>query len=468
MRFARLVILSLTLLFLLAGCKSREPEAVKDPLEPYRENAQNVILIAVDTLAARNLHFMGYERETSPFMDELCDSSVVFDRAYATKALTLPSFTSIFSGLHPVSHGVDENGIVIPDELHRLTEDFQAAGFYTAGFIGANIIGTSYGMHKGFDTYADVVSHHIPASKVIEKVGQFLSGSSTTPDNPAGWKPDSQPLFMFVHFFDTHTDYNPLQKYLNQWADFDYDGPVTGQINVFSDYNHNLIELDEDDLQRTRDLYDAEIRSFDDHMRELFSLLESSGLMDNSLVIVTADHGENLGEHHYITHGHPYEAGLHIPLMFHFPGDVGAGTHITGMVENIDVLPTAMSLVGIHAPEYLDGIDLMPAIISPQDFTTIKPVLFAFGGINSRQEKTYGLFNGRYRIVKNIRWSDEPVLWDISVDPNEEADIADQEPEVVEAMLEVIDMMAAGDKPYEPIEYDPETREMLESLGYIN
>jgi hypothetical protein len=70
--------------------------------------------------------------------------------------------------------------------------------------------------------------------------------------------------------------------------------------------------------------------------------------------------------------------------------------------------------------------------------------------------------------VKNIRWSDEPVLWDISVDPNEEADIADQEPEVVEAMLEVIDMMAAGDKPYEPIEYDPETREMLESLGYIN
>jgi arylsulfatase A-like enzyme len=227
--------------------------------------------------------------------------------------------------------------------------------------------------------------------------------------------------------------------------------------------------LNEADLLHTRDLYDAEVRSFDNKLRSLFDLLERTGLMDNSVVVLTADHGENLGEHHYLTHGHPYEPALHIPLLFHFPKDLGAGIRISSLVEGTDIVPTLMDLAGVAVPDGLDGHSLLPLIQDPSgESGGGRQFLLSCGGFNNENKRTYSLFDGRYRLIKDIRWSEKPLLYDISVDPSEENDISDANPDNVELFSALIQAMSSGALPPSEVEYDTQTEEMLRSLGYIH
>ena len=454
-------LVTITLLMLTIGCGS-------DDLTPdYRAGIENVILIAVDTLAAQNLGFMGYDRDTSPFIDELAGKSVVFDRAYTAKALTLPAFTSMFSGSHPDSHNVQGNGRNLPSDLDLLTGVIRERGFLTVGFPASHVISARYGINKGFTYYFPCPAYEIPASTVIQKTRTFLEGPRV--ENEPCYLDETDPLYMFIHFFDTHTDYNPSPAITGNFVDPSYDGIVDGTIGVFEQFNAYEIEFDEADYRRTRDLYDAEIRSFDDQLRDLFSLLERTGLYENSLIVFTADHGENLGEHHYITHGHPYEPGLHIPLFFHFPNDLGAGTRIDSLIEITDILPTILDLVGGEIPEGIDGHSLLPLIEDPSgESGGGRDYLLACGGLNDERKRTYSIFDGQYRLIKDIRWSEESLLYDVTVDPKETTDLAESEPAYVEVFEISIEYITQGVLPEEPVEYDPETEEMLRSLGYIH
>ncbi len=455
------ILLVLTFFLSLPGCMA--PEEPPD----FRENIQNVIVIVVDTLAAHNVGYMGYDRDTTPYIDQLASRSVVFDHAYTVKALTLPSFVSFFSGLHLVNHGVTRNGLVIPEDVHLLTEDFRQAGYVTYGLPAAQVIGSAYGVNRGFNYFYAPRLHHIPASTVIEEVRTFIEGPA--PEGAPYYADRTQPLFMFIHFFDTHTDYTPDAGYLETWADRGYRGPVDGTIGIFEQYNDFQIELDEDDLQHTRDLYDAEIRTFDDAIVSLFEIFIRNGLLDNSVIMVTADHGENLGEHHYVTHGHPYEPGLAIPLFIHFPGDLGAGTSIDALVENTDFMPTVMDLVGVNIPADIDGQSMLPLIEnqSGEDYEFREFLLAGGGNDSTGMRMTFSVFDGEYRLIKDIKWSEESLLYNILNDPKETTDIAADNPDLVEFYETLIDVMAEGITFIEDQDMDPQTEEMLRSLGYI-
>jgi len=444
----------------LSGC------AGDNPPRDYREGVENVILIVVDTLAAQNLGFMGYERNTSPVIDGFSQRSIVFERAYTPKALTLPAFTSLFSGQHVMNHNVQGNGRALPENLHLLTRDFSDSGFFTIGFAASRVIDPRYGIDKGFEHYFPSGKYEIPAETVIEEVRNFLENPASA-GNP-GFVGETRPLFMFIHFFDTHTDYKPDSEIALEFVNPDYKGPVDGRVKLFEKFNNYEIELNSDDLRHVRDLYDAEIRTFDTKLEDLFYIFEQSGLMDNSLIVLTADHGENLGEHHYITHGHPYEPGLHIPLMFRFPDDYGAGTEIDKLVELTDVVPTLMDIAGIDIPSELDGQSLLPLIEDPSgDSGGFRDILIACGGINNSGKRTFSLFDGKFRLIKDIRWSDTPLLYDISIDPKEENDISGEHSELVELYSAFIDLLYSGDSTEDVFEYDFETLEMLRSLGYV-
>ena len=146
--------------------------------------------------------------------------------------------------------------------------------------------------------------------------------------------------------------------------------------------------------------------------------------MDNSVIILTADHGENLGEHHSVGHGHPYEQGLRIPLMIHLPGDWMAGTRLSQLVEITDIIPTAMDLVNLTKPEQIDGMSFVELLKNPDTELEHRKYLLALGGANNEKARTYSLFDGKYRLIKGIRWSKEPLLYNIRLDPHETENIA--------------------------------------------
>ena len=433
--------------------------------------AQNVILIVVDTLAAQNLGCMGYQRDTSPFIDELANRSVIFDKAYTPKSTTVPSVTSLFSGLHPSRHGILENGGNLPDDLHFLTDDFRKSGFTTWGVPAARVLGAQYGLSKGFDYYANTPAIPHPASRVIERIDRILTGK------PALGEPDftktRKPLFLFIHFYDPHTEYTPDPAILENFTDPDYSGIANGTWEQFEKYNNYEIEFSAADIRHSRDLYDAEIRTFDDRARELFELFDRVGLIDNSIIVFTADHGENLGEHHFFTHGHPYEPSLHIPLIIHFPEDRWAGTRIEEIVENTDIMPTLMDLADVKIPENLSGRTLLPLIDNsvPYDYEA-RECLFAIGDSGGK-DRTYSICDGMYRLTVDISSSGEVDyrkglnLFDIVADPKESVDIADTDHnELIRLAPLLTDYLTASNDPVES-EISPDTRAMLLSIGYI-
>jgi len=475
MQFQR-IILFFIILIALTGCTQKQPAKTASS----QPEIKNVILIGIDTLRAEELGFMGYDRPTSPFLDEFAKRCVVFERTYTPKSLTLPAFTSLLSGKHVINHKTNGNGIVLPKELHLLAEDFGNAGFLCLGFPAAEVISKKYGINKGFDYYSDISGSpgaQIPGSMVNASVRRFLEGNPKKDE--LSFPENDKPIFLFIHYFDTHTPYSPDASTLNLFADPDYKGPFDGGYGIIGTYNAYKTELDEADLQHCRDLYDSEIHILDRYIRELFTMFEKAGLIDNSIIAITADHGENLGEHHNITHGHPYEDGLHIPLMFHFPHDLYAGMRIDNLIECTDVLPTTMDAAGVPIPEMIDGRTLIPLMANPELPHPERNYLLALGGANDEKKTTYSVFDGTYRLIKDIRWSETSLFYNIMEDPHELTNIAADNPDLVKLYESIIVLMAAGLSPPDiddaviginegMAEIDPESEEMLRSLGYLN
>jgi len=442
-----------------------------DESRQVRAEAENVVLIVVDTLAAQHLGFMGYERDTSPFMDRLASRSVVFTRAYTPKATTLPSFTSLLTGCHPDRHGVLNNGAILPEEIHFLTDDFRSAGFEAWGMPAARVLSAQYGIGRGFDYYANTPAIPHTAREMNERLSGILTGS------PRFREPSLQdarkPLFLMIHFYDPHTEYTPDDEALEMFADPGYDGPVEGTWAQFKKYNQHEIEFNAGDLRRVCDLYDAEIRSFDARLRELFELLDRVGLLDTSVVVLTADHGENLGEHHFITHGQPYEQSLHIPLLVHFPNDKWGGRRIDALVENTDIVPTLMDFAGLRIPGNIDGRSLMP-LVDPESDSPYSPrdYLYAIGNPTS-SGYMYSLFDGKFRLTAEfdsfggVNPDGGVMIFDIPNDPRETSSLANDPPEALKRLAPVLARMIVASHDGDAPLMTEQNREMLSSLGYL-
>ena len=312
-------------------------------------NIENVILVVVDTLRANHLGFMGYERDTSPWLDEFSDRCVIFDNMWTAKSLTLPSFASLFTGLHPTNTGIFQNAWPLNDDTHSLVEDFRDAGFATMGYPTTDILAARYNIDRGFDIYN--MADELPrmAEAEIEAVKNGIEN-------------ESGPMFLFVHFWETHLPYEPDKEFYDMFADPLYVGQMDGQVRTFEAYNTMVLPLSQADLINAIDRYDAEIRWIDNYLSGLFEYFEEKGLIDNSLIIIAADHGESLSEGHFFGHLRDSEIELQIPLMFHFPNDRFAGTRIGALCENTDILPTIMDIFGTEIPEGIDGISMLPLI----------------------------------------------------------------------------------------------------------
>jgi arylsulfatase A-like enzyme len=433
---------------------------------------RNAILISIDTLRPDFLGCYGHARETSPTLDALAARGVRCDDASSAAPWTLPSHASLLTGLYPSRHGVKSHETRLPLALDTLADDLAAGGWRTLGVVNTwNVGAPQFQLSQGFERF-----HYEPetredertlrmrtvngAREVLARARAFLE------EGPAAG--DERPFFLFLHFYDAHTDFTPRAEYRERFVE-PYDGRLNGTTQQLVKLRAEGATLGADDLRWLRQMYEAEIRQLDDALGRFLAWLDERGWLADTLVVVTSDHGEEFQEHGGFLHGRThYQEVLRVPLLLAGPG-VAAGTVLATPVHGIDVAPTILALLGCPSRAPHDGLDLsalwrggaLPerALFAEADHTNVvdgQSLLDIKRMVRRGPEKL--LFD---------RHSGARALHDLGLDPGELRDLVPERPARAQALLEELERFEAGAQAPEAIPAPTaEEQALLDELGY--
>lgn len=437
----------------LGGCGKKEP------VKP-----SNVILISLDTLRADHLGCYGYQRPTTPTLDKFASEGVLFEDVTSTSPWTLPAHGSMLTGLYPNRHGLKSLHCSLPDDITTLAEVFKQHGFSTAAVVNVYFVSEKYGFDRGFDSFVYIerfVDEWRP-SKVGDKAIEWLS------------QQNDKPFFLFLHYFDVHGDYSSSLNYEKQFVR-PYQGIADGTTEQLHRFRDGLVSLNQTDAEHLIDLYDAGIRQLDDGIARLFSCLETKKLLDNSLIIITSDHGEEFLDHGGVLHSQTqYQELVHIPLIMRGPG-IPRSKRIKQAVSMVDVMPTVLSSFAISEPTSLDGLDLCP-LWQKKGYQL--PARYIFSEASKEKEHPQK-FNPKFDIKRAVRHPRYKLhydkltkgkkLYDLQNDLQEKFDVASKHPQLVDSMLlQLKDFMSVSKKGIQLPPLSPEEIQKLKSLGYID
>jgi arylsulfatase A-like enzyme len=453
-----------------------------------KQKQPNVVLIVLDTLRGDRLSCMGYNRPTSPRIDHFVAEGIVYTQAFATSFWTLPSHASILTGLHPVQAGATSETLHLPEESLTLAEALRLAGYRTAAFSCNSWVAQERGFGQGFQEYIEMWRQE------NQTVAQTAESSleTITVDKMEPWIASAsggeRPFFLFANLNGVHLPYRPAPSYL---AAFMHPGADVERVRelaeITSGWSHMVGEtpLDEEDLRILSDLYDAEVAWADALVGRVIDALERAGAMDDTVVIVTSDHGEHLGEHDMLDHMMTmYDPALHVPLIVRYPRAFAAGTRSDELVSLVDIAPTILDLCGAadRAPALRAELgSLASDKREPQKFVLAgneKPLT----GIKLLQTKYPGYdwesIDYRMRCLRapahKLIWNESHSveLYNLSKDPGETDNLADSQADLQRQMMGVLSKSyekmgtTAGHFMFES--KDQESLELLRSLGYIN
>lgn len=325
----------------------------------------NVILISLDTLGAQHMGCYGYHRDTSPNLDKFAKNAVVFDRAFAQSPNTIVSHATMFTALQPEVHETSGK-YMLSDDYNTLAEYLKKAGYLTAGYTTHGTwLCYDMGMGQGFDILDAKFRNAVENNKLAIK---FLEEHK------------SDRFFLFVHYYDIHSDYEKLPYWTGTEYDTkfcpDYKGKFTGCVGdecaskLLDRVNRkkDSVSLSKEDIEYIKALYDGGISYTDYHVNVFLNRLKELGLYENSLIIITSDHGEEFMQHGRVMHTQLYSELMHVPLFIKFPGAEGSTKgkkhkRIKTPVGLIDIMPTILDYVGVKYKN-IQGKSLMPVINS--------------------------------------------------------------------------------------------------------
>lgn len=313
----------------------------------------NVVLVSFDTLRAKNVGVLGYQRDTTPTIDRFAKKGINFTNAISVTSWTLPSHMSWFTGVYPSQHKVlnkftvKENGDEEITNLKEVSPNFKTLakvlkenGYRTGGFTGGAGVHRQFGFDQGFEIYTDDKEF----AGFIDSAPKALRWIKNNKD---------EKLFVFLHGYDIHGQYVPEGGYDNRFVDFEYDGELNGSKEEQEELREEglargNIFLTKDDVRFLTALYDEKIQRADELFAKFIKEYEQLGLMDKTVFILTSDHGEELYEHGRIDHGHSlYDELIKVPLIITAPG-INDGITIDEQVSTIDLMPTILDIVGIN------------------------------------------------------------------------------------------------------------------------
>lgn len=403
----------------------------------------NVLLVTFDTTRADHLQPYGNDRAATPTLQGLASEGFLFEQAYSAAPITAPSHSTILTGRYPIAHGVRDNGLfVLADQELTLAEILRQNGYATAAAIGAYPVITKFGFSQGFDLFDDRLTGNIEdhlGERIAPKDRLFFDERRAAQVNEAvlPWLNQhagkGKPFFIWLHYFDPHQPFEPPSPFDQRYAD---------------------------------DLYAGEIAYADQALGRMLDHLRKLGELDRTLIVMTADHGEGLGEHGELTHAVlAYNSTLHVPLIIRPPAAIGGGMRISEHVGSVDIVPTILDLLRIKVPDAVQGRSLAPLMRGEAGEWR------QYYAENMSPHMSHGwgklrvLFDGSYKYIHGPR----PELYDLSKDPAELNNLLAERPAEGQRMHEELALFlqefASGESVSTPV--DEETLRNLQSLGYL-
>ena len=413
---------------IVVSAELAEVDAV--PAAPGDLAGSNVLIVTYDTTRADHIGCYGYDKAATPALDRIAGEGVLFSEATAPSPTTLPSHSSLMTGLYPFHHGARaNNSFRLGEENLTLAEIMAGHGYATAAFVSAFVLDDQFGLDQGFDEYD---ARFEPVRETdLHEIAQRPADQTTRLAEAWLREHSDKPFALWVHYYDPH---------------FPYEAP-----KPFSD-DHTLP-------------YDAEIAFMDFHLGRLLAALDELQLTDTTLVVVAGDHGEGLGQHDEWFHSTlVYDSTLRIPLVMRCGRKLGGGVQVSRPVSLVDVMPTILSLLGFAVPEGLDGIDLTGEPDGPRPIfsETLQGLAdHGWAALLGVQEGSTKYIYGPYQ-----------ELYDLAADPFEEDDLIEREPRLAATMLQRLhgfygDDLESASMAAATHQISSEDREKLASLGYM-
>jgi len=392
----------------------------------------NLLLITLDTTRADRIGCYGYQPAVTPVLDQIAARGVLFENAYTACPVTLPSHSTMFSGLTPREHGVHHNGIgKLDSQIPTLAEMLRSRGYDTGGFVGAFVLNRKFGLDRGFQEYDDFTGAEFANSQVHRRRGGQL-----VVDAALEWLAGrtSRPFFCWVHLFDPHAPYRPREELFGK--------------------------------RFTERPYDAGIAFADQQIGRIIEYLDQHHLRNRTLIVVVGDHGEGLGEHDEREHGHMlYNSTLRVPMIVAHPSLGQPGHRAAQAVSLVDLLPTLRECLGLKPAAKLTGRSLAAALrgeaIVPRACYAETDIPF----LEHHWAPQRSLVTENWKYVR----SPLPEIYDLHQDPAELRNLADSHPEKVQEMESVLSELEARLPPRqaEDVTLSAAERRSLASLGYV-
>lgn len=394
----------------------------------------NVVVITIDTLRADHLGCYGDQQIRTPNIDSLAADSVRFERAYTPVPVTLPAHTVLFTGTYPLLSGIhDFSANKLGPTQPTLASVLKEQGYTTGAVIGSAVLDSRFGLNRGFDFYYD----HFDFNRLQESnLDEMERLGNVVADTALDWlaKHNQNKFFLWMHLYDPHFPYHPPEPFSEQYRNRPYDGEI-----AFADFQ----------------------------VGRLIRFLKDKGLYQNTVIVLTGDHGESLGEHGEKTHGFfIYNATLHVPVIFHLPGQ-RLGNSVPELVSLADLMPTVLQVLKVDVPSPVQGRNLLP-------FMTAK-----------KEDQSQGLYAETFLPRLHFNWSElrgletknyhfidapKPELYDVANDPGETRNLYTTKKAVGEEMrarlASLIRQYSGGQELAEKTGLDPALIERLQSLGY--
>jgi arylsulfatase A-like enzyme/tetratricopeptide (TPR) repeat protein len=393
-------------------------------------NQWNVVLVSIDTLRTDRLGCYGRRPTVSPTIDALALEGVQFDHAYTPAPLTLPAHTSLLTGLYPNRHGIHDNGERLGASAETLAEAFRGSSYETAAFIGSFILDRRFGLSRGFDEYVGSFDLHRHAG---DDPGAVQIRGDQVEKAAEEWikRPHNRPFFVFLHFYDLH-------------------GPFLLPSPWRERYSRNL--------------YDGELAYVDHLLSRFRAAIRAAGIGAKTILVVTADHGEGLGEHGESNHGFfVYNSTIRVPLIIRFPDGRGAGRRVASVVRLIDVGPTVLAVCGLSAFKAADGVSLLDAIErdAKLDLSAYSESVYPLRHFHCAPPMAWTTTD--YSFIQAPRVE----LYAHRTDSAETHNITAQHPDVVREFRDKLRPFALAVSSAGASKASPDTLTKLKSLGYL-
>ncbi|MFC2170113.1 sulfatase-like hydrolase/transferase, partial [Acidobacteriota bacterium] len=442
------------------------------PAISFPENQQNrppkshVFIYLIDTLRADHLSCYGYERKTSPFIDEFSKDGVLFKYCFSNASWTRPAVGSILTGTYPNRHRAEDRWEPISDDVLMLSEVLKSNGYSTL-YLTTNVnVNAYFNFNRGHDFYQSLPNK---SSKNLN------SAFFKTIKNRQGVL--DKPVFSYLHSMDPHLHYFPAKQFI-QLKTINEEEATLGHKDVIK-FKKNNGKLSEEDLDTIISLYDAEILQNDFYFGKFIEFLKEEDLYKNSLIILVSDHGEQFDEHGHLFHGHSiYNEEIHVPLIIKFPNGEFSGLRTDQLVSQVDIFPTILDYIGIAVSQKADGLSLL-SLLETDGFERtifIKENYLGFNliGFVTSPEKKKQIIQYKDRSYSDVLNSE---FFDLEKDFYERDNLFKEKTLFfdksikfrVDSLLE--DMRRFSFEKKENVDYEklnPETIRALKALGYIN